>query len=99
MAKRINVKHVVFHLDCCHAGGIFAGGQRGGVEAEFAWSQVNKPCVKGMTAVTAAQEALEEPGANGQRDRGDVADCTRRFPLWHPCGNSDQYAVIPHYKK
>ena len=42
MAKRINVKHVVFHLDCCHAGGMLAGKHRG-IDNAWAWSQARKP--------------------------------------------------------
>ena len=44
-------------VDPSRVGGVILAGGKRGVETQFAWAQVNKPCVKGMTAVTAAQKA------------------------------------------
>jgi len=64
MAARIVIKHQVYHLDCCHAGGMLAGKHRG-IDNAWAWSQARKPAILGMTAVTADEKAIEESGSNG----------------------------------
>ena len=40
MAARIVIKHQVYHLDCCHAGGM---GKHRGIDNAWAWSQARKP--------------------------------------------------------
>ena len=62
MAARIVIKHQVYHLDCCHAGGM---GKHRGIDNAWAWSQARKPAILGMTAVTADEKAIEESGSNG----------------------------------
>ena len=56
---RIGIRHIIAHLDCCHAGELFEYSR--GVN-EFGMQLASKPCVYGITAVTGDQEAEEEDG-------------------------------------
>jgi serine/threonine protein kinase len=60
LATRLNVGHQLYILDCCHAGGLFAGTR--GAPTKYETAMMKSPAVYGMTAVTEAQEALEAHG-------------------------------------
>jgi hypothetical protein len=63
MAGRIGIGHHFFHLDFCHAGGLFAraAAKRGGAQ-QWVAAHARAPAIVGATAVTAAQSALEVAG-------------------------------------
>ena len=60
LSKRLDCSHQLFVLDCCHAGGLFAGTR--GAPTKYELALMSSPAVYGMTAVTEAQEALEANG-------------------------------------
>eukprot|EP00505_MAST-04D_sp_SCG-Rhode-Island_P000583 Stramenopile-MAST_4_protein_583 len=57
MSKRLDSSHQLFVLDCCHAGGLFAGTR--GAPTKYEQAMMRSPAIYGMTAVTEDQEALE----------------------------------------
>ena len=59
-SKRLDSTHQLFILDCCHAGGLFAGTR--GAPTKYELALMRSPAVYGMTAVTEDQEALEANG-------------------------------------
>ena len=61
--QRIGIKHQVIHLDCCSAGGIFAG-TRAATDA-FAIEMAQRPSVSAVAAVVTATEEATESGGNG----------------------------------
>jgi serine/threonine protein kinase len=60
LSGRLDCSHQLFVLDCCHAGGLFAGTR--GKPTKYEKALMGSPAVYGMTAVTEAQEAMEANG-------------------------------------
>ena len=60
MSKRLDTTHQLYVLDCCHAGGLFAGTR--GAPTKYETQLMKSPAVYGMTAVTEDQEAMEAHG-------------------------------------
>ena len=54
----IGLKHIVLHLDCCHADGIFTANRARQVDFK-AETHAKKPTVAAVTAVTDEEQALE----------------------------------------
>ena len=60
--ERIGIKHIIVHFDCCHAGGVFVP-THGRAPAHFMIDRMGKtPVVQAVTAVTAAEAAIERGG-------------------------------------
>jgi hypothetical protein len=59
--ERIGLKHQVVHLDCCHAGGIFADRRDETIDYDLI-NMAQRPSVSAITAVTKAEVSLETNG-------------------------------------
>jgi hypothetical protein len=61
--EHVGIKHIQVHFDCCHAGGLFLH-SRGEQVDYVAADAASKPSVRGITAVSRSEEAVEV-GDNG----------------------------------
>ena len=78
MASKLGFLHQIFHMDCCHAGGLFSAGARDVGDHEFVLAKSQKPCVIGISAVTQDEKALELDG-HGMPVRELPASASRLF--------------------